>query len=124
MWGRARRATTLQYCPGSVCSVWILAVFVFIFQSAYSQVNKHQHKVDIYLHESVRRHDPPIMEMAINGSSLVQRISCFLSVTLAFWHRCFLEPEVTIFGQLGRAATVHLCPRWQVILVVAPQIDA
>lgn len=28
---------------------------------------------------------------------------CFMSVSLAFWHKCFLEPEVTIFGLLGRA---------------------
>lgn len=35
----------------------------------------------------------------------------------------FLEPEGTIFGQLGRAATVHLCPHWQVTLVAAPQIE-
>lgn len=35
----------------------------------------------------------------------------------------FLEPEVTIFGQLGRAATVHPCPHWQVTLLAARQIE-
>lgn len=87
------KATSLQYCPGNVCSVWVLALFVFVFQSAHSRVNKHQHKEDIYLYESVTRRDPQIMEMAIDGKGEcpppIQRPSCFLSVTLAFWRRCF-----------------------------------
>lgn len=65
--------------------------------------------------------------MAIDGKRerypLVQRLSCVLSVTLAFWHGCFWSQKGTIFGQLGWAATVHLCPRCQVTLVAAPRIE-